>query len=166
MNMIIVRMIILILAAQAFGCSSKPAGNDPATVKVSEQRLSTYTPLRRLSYRNACGSNGPITLCVERITISENAALLEMRIHNSSERPYVLGNGSPPSLLLTNSGGSALKGQIEKLEQIPASAAKHLCCKLDGNITGKLKELNMEDIAATHHPQGKRYNKITVALGG
>lgn len=65
MNWIIVRVITLILAAQGVGCSARLSGEAPATKKISEQHLSAYTPLRRLTYQNACGGNGPLSVCAD-----------------------------------------------------------------------------------------------------
>lgn len=166
MNMITVRVILLILVVQGFGCSAESTGNTQAIKKVSEQQLSTYTTLRRISYRNTCGSEGLISVCVERITISDNAAMLEMRIINSSPESYVPGRDNPPSLLLTSSGGNVLKGRVVNLEQIPSSGEKYFYCKLDGNITGNPKELIIATILSEPLANERFYNKITVALGG
>lgn len=145
MNRIMESIMVLMLIATVAGCNYKPAGHDPVLQKVSEQRLATYNPLRRLTYRNACRNAGALTVCVERISQSETAALVELRITNRSDAAYQPENDSAPSLHLSSSSGSFLQGSLENPSPIPAFGEKYLYCKLDGMLSGELKAVVLED---------------------
>lgn len=145
MNRVISSTMVLMLTTLLAGCNGKPKGDVPAARFVSEQRLATYSPLRRLTYRNVCRNAGALTFCVERISQSETAAVVELRISNRSGAPFRPENESIPYLLLSGSSGSFLQGPVENLGPIPAFGEQYLYCRVDGHLSGEPTALALED---------------------
>ena len=163
MNGIKSRIVVVLLIAALTGCSDVP---DPMMKNVSEQLLVTYSPVRRLTYRNACGENGPIRICVERITTSDAAVLLELRINNRLTTTYQSLNASEPEILLASGNGAFLTGKLPLLQPIPASGEMNLYCRLDGQLSGELKMLVVDNVAAGSLAQKNHNFKIAIDLGG
>jgi hypothetical protein len=113
MKYVIPAIMTALIAVLPAGCTSKPGEPVMTGKKVTDQLLATYAPLRRLTYRDACGSEGTLTVCVDRITISDTATLVETRIRNSSKSPYFRGYASGATAVLTNAAdetGSLIGG--------------------------------------------------------
>lgn len=109
MNRFLTIIASAVLVALGAACTPPPGGTGGGEKRVMEQRLAAYTPIRRLTYRDACGSDGPLTICVERISIADSAALVEARISNASPQPYL--QESPPGAraLLADDAGMNLE---------------------------------------------------------
>lgn len=141
---IISSTMVLMLTALLSGCNGKPTEDAPAVRLVSVQRLATYSPLKRLTYHNVCRDAGTLTFCVERISQSESAVVVELRIINRSGVVHQPEKGSAISLRLSNSNGSFLEGLLEELVPIPAFGEKYLYCRLDGRLNGDLAAVILE----------------------
>jgi len=126
-----------VVAATCVACTaeSRKAGGHPQ--KVSDQQLVAYTPIRRLAYRDACAGNGPLTFCVERITLSDRGAAVEGRITNSSPRTYLLGGKlAAESLLADATGRSVLAGSAD-LTELPGWHERMVHLRMEGNFSGE-----------------------------
>jgi hypothetical protein len=136
------------IAAPGAGCTAKPGDTVEATRKVSDQLLATYIPLRRLSYRNACGSEGVVTICVERISISDDTTLVEARIINASQSRYPLGNGSDDALILANDAGERLVWGSGKPGEYVKPGVVDMRFRMAGHFTGEPASLTMNAAGA------------------
>lgn len=105
----LVALVSALLVVSLGGCSVKSKEAEAVNKKVADQHLVTYNPVRRLIYRNACATEGPITVCVEKIIVSETGTFVETSMKNSSKNTYSFGNGSRASAFLTNEGGEKLE---------------------------------------------------------
>lgn len=129
--------MVAVVAATCVACTaeSREAGGRPQ--KVSDQQLVAYTPIRRLAYRDACAGNGPLTFCVERITLSDRGAAVEGRITNSSPRTYLLGGQKETELLLADATGrSVLAGRAE-LTELPGWHERVVHLRMEGVFSGE-----------------------------
>jgi len=108
MDRLVTILIAAVLAASCAACTTKAGETGIGARKVADQRLATYTPIRRLTYRNVCGSEGPLTICVDRINMSDTATLIEAKIRNSSPQPYLQAGMKEASVLLTDDTGMTL----------------------------------------------------------
>ena len=142
---IISSTMALMLTALLAGCNGKPTEDAPAVRFVSVQRLATYSPLKRLTYRNVCRDAGTLTFCVERISLSDTAAVVELRIINRSGELYRPEKERTPVLLLSSSDGTFMQGRVDSLAPIAALGEKYLYCRVDGRLSGELKTVLIED---------------------
>jgi len=108
MRTVQVKFIVLVMTMLCAACTTKPDAVGSTPKKVADQRLAAYTAIRRMSYRNACGSEGPLTICVDRITLSEGAALVDARVSNVSPERYLQGTAREGSVWLVDKNGKKL----------------------------------------------------------
>lgn len=166
MNRSIMHLLVVMLATSA-GCSEQTSAREGGGKKVSEQILVNYTPLRRISYRDTCGESRLLRVCVERITLSETAALLELRVTNRSAVPYLPGkSGEQPSVQLASSSGALLSGTIAHLGTVPSAGEKYLYCSIDGQMSGELKTVSWMEASAGQQPMNEPWENIVIDLGG
>ena len=92
------------------GCTTSPTDPGKTGGKASDQMLAEYSYVRRLTYRGASGSNGPITARVERIMMSDAKTFVETTISNSSRKSYELGNAAGSPARLKSDAGETLPG--------------------------------------------------------
>ena len=128
------------------GCTAKPGDAGVKSRKVADQRLATYTPIRRLSYRNACGGEGPLTLCVERVTLSDSAALVEIRIRNMSQETYVQGTAGAASVFLADEAGIRLAWSSADLLEYPGQEERIVRFRMEGNLGGEPHAVMLNNI--------------------
>lgn len=137
-------MISVIVA----GCVEKsgPAQTERTGKKVVDQRLNVYSSIRRLSYRDACGRNGPITICVDGIVISDTATVIETRITNSSPQTY--SNGNVPRVAVLR--GVEPGERLDAIEQWPCEPVqpgeRRLLFRADRHFEGDPMALSIDDI--------------------
>lgn len=108
MERIVAIFITAVLTASCAACTTKPKDVGIRPRKVADQRLAAYTPIRRLTYRDVCGSEGQLSICVDRISMSDSATLVEARIRNTSPQSYVQENMKKASVLLADDAGMTL----------------------------------------------------------
>jgi len=154
-----------VLAASCAACKTESgdAGGRPG--KVADQRLATYSPIRRLTYRDVCGSEGPLTLCVDRVILSDNATLVEARVTNVSSQPYVSGNVEEATVLLANDTGMALvsnKGESMEFQGMQERAVRF---KMEGPFGGEPATFIVNNIRRKSQQRTDPGFSVTVRLG-
>lgn len=132
----------------AAGCMEKsgPAQTERMGKKVADRRLNVYSSVRRLSYRDACGRNGPITICVDGIVISDAATIIETRITNSSPQAY--SNGNVPRVAVLR--GMDPSERLDAIEERPCEPVqpgeRRLLFRADRHFEGDPMALSVDDI--------------------
>jgi hypothetical protein len=155
-------LLAAVLTAICAACTTDPGDTRVGARKVADQRLATYTPLRRVTYRDACGSGGPLTVSVDRVIISDHAALVEARIKNSSSQPYLLGNSSGAAALLANDTGMTLAWNGGAAAEIPGLAETRHHFRMDGHFSGEPASFLVH---ARRKNQGEADGTILLAVG-
>ena len=136
MNNIATILAGVVLITLCAACTAPSGENGVRTGKIADQRLATYTPVRRLTYRNACGSEGPLTVCVDRITLSDTAALVEARITNRSAEGYVQSVVQGAAVMLTDNCGRTLAWSDGDIQEYPGSHEKAGRFRMEGHFSG------------------------------
>lgn len=165
MGRITVIFIALCLTMLCVACTTKPGGAGDTPKKVADQRLATYTPIRRLTYRNACGSEGPLTICVDRITLSESAALVEARIRNSSSERYVQGAAKEASVLLADNSGMTLAWSKVGPMEYPGTEEMVVHFRMEGHFSGEPYAVVLNSIRKKRTEHGGHGFSIVAMLG-
>lgn len=166
MHKIMLLGIIMILVAVGMGCSSGTKGSGPEVAQVREQQLAVYMPLRRFSYKNTCGGDGSINVCVERITLSDTAAHVELRISSNSGRPSLPMKAAALPLLIKSSAGTQLYGWTESVGRDSISGGRLCQCRLEGQLLGKPQEMIVWNPGTMHLANRAEHEQITIQLGG
>lgn len=157
--------IAAVLAASCAACTTKPGDAGIRTRKVADQRLAAYTPIRRLTYRNACGSDGALTICVDRINMSDTATLVEARVRNASPLLYLQGNMKEASVLLADDAGMTLVwGNGESMEyQGLEERVVHF--RMEGHFSGEPTIFMLNNIRRKSPEHADRGFSIVARLG-
>jgi hypothetical protein len=135
MNMMIIVWAAAAIAALGAGCTPRPQGKGATPRKVGDQLLAVYTPLRRLSYRNACGSSRDITICVDRISISDSVTLVETRLSNASRSGFSL-TTTDEAAILVNQAGERVVGESRDGKYLrPGDTTMRF--RLEGHLAGE-----------------------------
>lgn len=157
--------VITVLVTACAACTTQPGTTGDRTKKVAEQRLAAYTPIRRLAYRDACGSDGPLTVCVDRISISDSAVLVEARIRNASPQPYLQGNRSGASVLLADETGMTLVGYNGEAMEFQGVKEKGVHFRMEGHFAGEPAIFMVNDIRKKGAAQADQAMSIMARLG-
>lgn len=163
-------LIGLAVFLSCIGCHQRPVPAERAGKKVADQLLALYTPMRRLSYQDACGGDGGLTICVDRISVTDAATLVEARIKNGTGFSYSLGGtGSGKAVLAGSDGGKVgWEGGTPERHLDPGESLLHF--KMDGRLAGEPVLLTIQGIEKPPmleppYSTGKMIS-ISVRLGG
>lgn len=150
MNRIAASFLAAIVFMASAGCTGKPEGVGTPGKKIADQRLATYSPIRRLTYRDACGSEGPITVCVDRIVVSDAATVIEARIRNASfhASPQAF---APKATLRGERPGEALDLREGKPGAALEPGERKAVFMADGHFEGNPVAITLSDFA---RPEG------------
>lgn len=162
---IMVMFMALCLTILCAACTTKPGGAGDVPRKVADQRLATYTPIRRVTYRNACGSNGPLTVCVDRITLSAAAAVVEARIRNSSPERYVQGAAREASVSLADNTGKTLAWSNGGPMEYPGLEERFVRFRMEGDFSGEPHRVLVNRIREKRKEQTDHGFSIVTLLG-
>lgn len=155
MKRLIVMFVAGLNAAMIFGCTTKTDEAGAATKKVADQRLATYNAIRRLTYKNACGSEGALSICVERILTSETATVVEAKVKNTSSYSYLNGGTSTATILLRSDANETLRCVGDKTFSLK-SGETDIKFQMQGQLKGEPTVFIMSDIS---HPATEQNNK-------
>lgn len=153
-----------VLATSCTACTIEPRKTEIRHKKVAGQRLTAYTPVRRLIYSDVCGSEGPLTLCVNRLTLSDQAALVEARIKNTSSQPYVMGIMKEAAVLLADDTGMTLvwdKGEDMEFNALEERAVNF---RMEGHFGGEPAIFMVDNIRKKSPEQANLGFSIMVRL--
>jgi len=128
-------LFAVVLTTLCAACTSSQGDNGVRNGKIGDQRLGAYTQIRRLTYRNACGSEGPLTVCVDRITLSDSAALVEARINNVATEKYVQSPTEEASVLLADKSGRTLAWDGNIITEYPGMTEKAVSFRMEGHFS-------------------------------
>lgn len=137
MNKIATALLAVVMTALCAACTAPPGDGGVRTGKISDQQLGAYTPIHRLTYRNACGSEGPLTVCVDRITLSDSAVLVEARIKNASPDTYVQSATQGVSVMLADNNGRTLARDGGNSTEYPGLKEKAVSFRMEGHFSGE-----------------------------
>jgi hypothetical protein len=136
--------VFMAVALLFAGCHKEPVVNNKAGKKVADQLLNSYSPVRRLTYRDACGGDGALTVCVERISISDSATLVEVRVRNGNRFSYVLG-GPGGRVFLADADGETIAGDRVSERQLEPGEVPMLF-RMSGRLRGEPVLLTLQGI--------------------
>lgn len=128
--------IACIVMVTAAGCTGKSGDSGVTGKKVADQRLAVYNSIRRLLYRDACGSAGPITICVDKIVISDTATVVETRVRNSSAQAYLDDNAGGAGVLRAAGTDEALQLHPERAGQSVGPGESRLVFRVEDKFQG------------------------------
>jgi hypothetical protein len=134
MRKIVALLLVVALSIVCVACTTTPGGVGAQDRKVGDQRLTTYTPMRRLTYRNACGSEGALTVCIDRIIMSDSAVVVEARIKNGTPEKYVLNATDGASVLLADKAGRTLNWDGGNSTEYPGLKEKIVRFRMEGHF--------------------------------
>ena len=158
-------VLVLVLVTACAACTTPPGTAGERTRKVAEQRLAAYTPIRRLAYRDACGSDGPLTVCVDRISISDSAVLVEARIRNASSQSYLQGNTGGTSVLLADDTGTMQVGYNGEAVEFQGVKERVVHFRMEGHFAGEPAIFTMNTIRKKGAAQADQAMSIMARLG-
>jgi hypothetical protein len=130
------------------------------------RQIGMDSPEREYSFKQACGSEGPITICVENITQSAKYTLVTARIRNNSESAYLHGYPSKESVFLEDESHEA----IELVEVSPVEFLGPGECvllfRLAGSLSGRPARLTVHNIrrAPTDKPPFQLEKQLTIEI--
>lgn len=119
------------------GCNSNPHKTAQVPRKTSDQKLGVYTPLRRLTYAGACGSDGPLSISVRRIIVSEQATVVEVKAKNLSSHPYLLRSESGASAVLRTTDNETLAWNGGRSTLAVKSGDSDMQFRMEGVLQGE-----------------------------
>ncbi|MFP5214093.1 MAG: hypothetical protein ACLGPL_12020 [Acidobacteriota bacterium] len=167
--------VVLVVTAMVAlsGCTESSREAVVPAGKVSDQQLTVYGTQRRLSYKDTCGNNGPLAVCVDRIAISETSTVIEARVRNSTQSAYSYGYTSDAPVALVNERGATLlhpsenhSAIKERFEPGETPVKFSLAGRLEGEpAIFSLNGIQLPDEARTNLVQGDEFS-IQVRLGG
>lgn len=135
MKKISTALLAVVLTTLCAACTSSPVDGGVRSGKIGDQRLGAYTQIRRLTYRNACGSEGALTVCVDRITLSDSAALVEARIRNAAPNGYVQSAKDGTSVMLADKSGRTLAWDGGNSAEFPGMKEKSVSFRMEGHFS-------------------------------
>ncbi|MDD2853374.1 MAG: hypothetical protein PHY09_15930 [Desulfuromonadaceae bacterium] len=135
MNKISTVLLVAVLTMLCAACTSPAGDGGVRSGKIGDQRLGAYTQIRRLTYRNVCGSGGPLTVCVDRITLSDSAVLVEARIKNAAPERYVQSAKEGTSILLADKSGRTLAWDGGYSMEYPGMKEKSVSFRMEGHFS-------------------------------
>jgi hypothetical protein len=165
MERITAKFMAAVLAASCFACTTNSGDAGISSRKVADQRLAAYSPIRRLTYLNACGSEGPLTVCVDRITLSDSAALVEARIRNTSPQVYIQENMNEASVILADDAGKSLAWDNKESREYQGAEEKVLRFRMEGHFSGEPTILMMNNIRRKNLGRPDQGVSIAARLG-
>lgn len=128
------------------GCHQRPVPTERSVKKVADQVLAVYTPLRRLSYRDTCAGDGEFSVCVDRISVTDTATLVEARVKNGTPFSYSIGGAGCVNAVLTGSDGGKVTWEDGKPPRHLDPGESHLRFKMDGRLAGEPVLLTIQGI--------------------
>jgi len=161
MKIVIAVSVVALNAVLVAGCTTKTNEAGAATRKAADQRLATYNVIRRLTYKDACASEGPLSVCVERILTSENATVVEAKLKNRSSD--LREASSAAIIMLKSDGGETFKwvgGKPLPLKQ----GETHVRFEMQGHLKGEPTSFVMSDIFSSITPGTHQRLSILVNL--
>jgi hypothetical protein len=166
MKKIATALLSVILITLSAACSPPAGGNGVRTGKISDQRLGVYTPIRRLTYRNACGSEWPLTVCVDRITLSDTTALVEARIKNAAPESYVQNATDDELVILADKNGRTLGWNSGKSTEYPGMKEKGVSFRMEGHFSGEPYAVMLNSIRRKTVGHTDQSLSVVAMLGG
>jgi hypothetical protein len=165
MERIAVFIMAVVLAASCTACTTTPGDTGTRAGKVADQRLAAYTPIRRLTYRDVCGSEGPLTICVDRITLSDDAALVEARVRNASPQPYVQGDMKEASVILEDDTGMTLVWDNVGGTEYQGLEERVVRFRMEGHFSGEPAIIMVNNIRRKSSEPADRGFSLVARLG-
>ena len=165
MKRIVIKFITGVLVAICSACTTSPQSAEVRPRKVVEQRLAAYTPLRRLTYRDACGSEGPLTICVDRISVSDTATLVETRVKNALSQPYLLEGAKESAVLLADDAGMIVESYQAWHREWQGLEERVVHFRLEGHFSGEPAIFTVKNIRRKSPEHADKGFFIVVRLG-
>lgn len=166
MKRIFVIASVVVLTGVCAACTTTPGDGGVKVGKIADQRLAAYTPIRRVTYRDVCSSEGPLTVCIDRISMSETSTLVEARIRNASPQPYLQGNMKEASVLLADDTGRSLIWENREPMEYQGLEERIVHFKMAGHFSGEPSILMMNNIKRKSPRDKGREFSIVARLGG
>jgi hypothetical protein len=163
MKLLIVLFIVVLNISMIVGCTTKSDEAGVTTKKVAEQRLVTYDTIRRLIYKDACGSEGPLSICVERILISGTATVVEAKIKNVSSYSYLNGGVSTAMILLKSDSNEKISCVNDKPLSLK-SGETNIKFQMQGHFKGEPIVFVMSDFVSLSPLRSNKNLSILVNL--
>lgn len=158
-------LMAVVLVATCTACTTTPGNAEVRSNKVSEQRLAAYAPIRRLTYRDACGSEGALTVCVDRISISDSATLVEARIKNASRQPCFLEDTKAASVLLADGSGMTREWDNAGGMELKAGEERVARFRFEGRFSGEPAIFMVNNVRTKSVNQAGRGLSVVARLG-
>jgi hypothetical protein len=137
-------MALVVTAAMVVyaGCPRRLKQSGPALMEGAGRQATTGS----FTYREACGSQGPVTVCVDEITRSGADTLVSARIRNFSAGAYQHGYPSKAAVLLTDDANDELElAEVKSAEHLGAGDAR-LKFRMGGHLAGTPHTLTVQNI--------------------